>query len=415
MNLKEFFHQAQEIRLSDAEKSSIRMNLTGREESVRSAAPGRLQGVMGRGDFHRLAQDIERISLRSEERLNIRNHLKASLRNRLPLIEEGLSEPNEEKSVSFWEGFSLWERLRFLPVTALFFLMVAGVSLAADYARPGDMLYPVKLLVTENVVGGLKLTAEARMRWDVERTERRLHEAVALAATEEFDPGRTEALHKAFLEQVGKVRLRVEALAAAGQQDIALEVLAAFEAMLQAHNAVLSDLASIQPEFGGILWKFIDEMNVEAAAIADSRQKIEEGFSGDAHVELVIRTAEIGVQKNLDYVRSMTEQGAGDHVAAKMKAAQASLHDAEAKFGAGADSEALSLARHGLQAAEEAALIREMQEVRQIYGRSRTLTPWQLDWKPESRRSLKERTEGSLERQEVLHEQEQQKGQEKND
>ncbi len=405
MNLKEFFRQAREIRLSDAEKSSIRMNLTERGESVRSAAPGRLLGMMGREDFHRLAQDIERISLRPEERIRIRNHLKSSLRNRLPLLEEEFSELNEEKSVSFWEGFSLWERLRFLPVTALFLLMVAGVSLAADEAAPGDALYPVKLLVTENMVGALKLTAEARMRWDVERTERRLHEAVALAATEEFNPERTAALHKAFLGQVRRAHSRIAALAEAGQQDIALEVLAMFEAMLQAHSAVLSDLALIQTEFGGVLQEFIDEMNAEAAVIAASREKIEERFSSNAHVEHVIRSAELEMQKNFDYVSSTIEQGAEEHVDAKVKAAQASLHDAEAKFGAGADSEALSLVRNGLKAAEEAALLREVQEVRQTYGRSRTLTPWQLDWKPDSRRSLKERTEGSLERQEILREQ----------
>ncbi|HLC76317.1 MAG TPA: hypothetical protein VJB82_04360 [Candidatus Peribacterales bacterium] len=405
MDLKEFFQQARQIGLSDEEKSSIRFNLaTRKKEWVRSNASVRQQGDMGQEILQRLAHEKRHVSLSHEEWINIRKHLKASLREERVHMKEGAEELNDGDISSFWNSISLWGKMRLLPITALLLFFASGVAMAADYAAPGALLYPVKILVTENVIGAVQLTDEAKTRWDVERTERRLHEAVALAATEEFIPEKTAALHEAFLAQMQRVRSRIEVLASSGQQDLALEVLSAFEAILQAHSAVLSDLAQIDTEFGNVLEGFIEEMNVETAIIASTREKIEQETLGNAHVERAILSAGIQMQENLDYVESKTDQGIEEHVDAKAKAAQAVLHDAKAKFMEGADREALSLIRNGLKASEEAALLQEVQEVRQTYGRSRTLTPWQLDWKPESRRSLQDQTETTLERQKILRE-----------
>ncbi|HLD07918.1 MAG TPA: hypothetical protein VJB60_02540 [Candidatus Peribacterales bacterium] len=357
------------------------------------------------------------IALRPDEHASIRMRLQHELRLRRAFHLESDIEEREVRDPPVWEKFLstiFLPQLRLLPVTALFLLLVSGISLAAGYAVPGDSLYPVKLLLNEELLGAFRLTAEAKTRWDVERTERRLKEAMTLVATDAFEAEKTAALSQAFLDQVRRARTSVEKLAAEGQGQSALEVLATLEVMLKAHSAVLSDLATIGEDTENPLSAFIHDIDMEAEAIAASHQQIEEHLAGGNDASRMIQSAGEKVQNYLESVRSSIvivpiEETSGalwldqGRVHAKLEAAEANMHDAKARLQAGENREALSLARNSLQAAEEASLIVEMEEALQAHGRSRNLTPYQLNWKPESRRSLRERTETSLERQELLN------------
>ena len=56
-----------------------------------------------------------------------------------------------------------------------------GVALAAEGTLPGDALYPVKVDVTEPIVGALTESGSASASWHMQIAERRLSEATALA------------------------------------------------------------------------------------------------------------------------------------------------------------------------------------------------------------------------------------------
>lgn len=90
------------------------------------------------------------------------------------------------------------------PAVAAFFLLVlvgGGTSLAAEGSVPGDVLYPVKIRVTEPLRAVLVVSSpEARALWDVERASRRLEE-LAVVESREVDSSAPDLETKTKLEE----------------------------------------------------------------------------------------------------------------------------------------------------------------------------------------------------------------------
>lgn len=83
------------------------------------------------------------------------------------------------------QAFSLAHML-FRPFTAALSSAVAltliggGMAYAAEGSLPGDLLYPVKVHVTEPIISSLSITSAKRAQWEIRTIERRLEEADAL-------------------------------------------------------------------------------------------------------------------------------------------------------------------------------------------------------------------------------------------
>lgn len=85
------------------------------------------------------------------------------------------------------------------PLTALFFrttpfiamlLLVAittSTVAAAEGALPGDVLYPIKIHLTEEVRALTARSPQSKAAWNIERAERRMAELETLAATDRVD------------------------------------------------------------------------------------------------------------------------------------------------------------------------------------------------------------------------------------
>lgn len=67
-------------------------------------------------------------------------------------------------------------------------MLVVGVPFVAERSVPGDMLYPVKTNITEEVRAGLTLSPYAKVEWETQRLERRLAEARLLANEGKLTP-----------------------------------------------------------------------------------------------------------------------------------------------------------------------------------------------------------------------------------
>lgn len=100
----------------------------------------------------------------------------------------------EPKAVPAWRSFLFLPLFRFPLLTSLVFLTIIGsgkmLMVAADDALPGDILYPVKLNITEVMVNSFLSTPEAQAAWAITTVERRLEEIrqkSELAVTEEDD------------------------------------------------------------------------------------------------------------------------------------------------------------------------------------------------------------------------------------
>lgn len=84
---------------------------------------------------------------------------------------------------------SLTAHIHPMPVIAAILVIAvsSGTVAASETALPGDLLYPIKVHVTEEARAALAVTPKARADWAVERAERRLEEAATLDLAGELD------------------------------------------------------------------------------------------------------------------------------------------------------------------------------------------------------------------------------------
>jgi hypothetical protein len=88
-------------------------------------------------------------------------------------IERLVSEPYATVRLSTWQF-----RLASLFAVCIF---VVGIPAYAEYAMPGDILYPMKVRVNEEVRASLTWNSSDRVAWQATRVERRVAEARLLA------------------------------------------------------------------------------------------------------------------------------------------------------------------------------------------------------------------------------------------
>lgn len=114
-----------------------------------------------------------------------------------------------------------------------------GTSFAAERALPGDILYPAKVNINEEVRGWLAVGNESQVEWDARRAERRLEEAEKLMAEGKLDAETEAELQTRFEKHVASFRENAEDLEEK-QKAKSFEAYSNFEAALQAHERILA-------------------------------------------------------------------------------------------------------------------------------------------------------------------------------
>ena len=86
-------------------------------------------------------------------------------------------------------GVSAFFMRHSMPAFAAVFVLIigGGTAAAAEGALPGDVLYPIKVHVNEEMRATLATSAKAKADWQVSRAERRLEEAATLALAGKLD------------------------------------------------------------------------------------------------------------------------------------------------------------------------------------------------------------------------------------
>ncbi len=99
-----------------------------------------------------------------------------------------------------------------MPMVALLLLVVMTTSTAAaaEGALPGDLLYPIKVHVTEEVRAVIAIQPTAKASWAIERAERRLDEAAQLSTENRLDDSKRAELALAVENHVQVAEALVE-------------------------------------------------------------------------------------------------------------------------------------------------------------------------------------------------------------
>ncbi len=98
-------------------------------------------------------------------------------------------------------------------VLALVVLLSGGTTVfAAENSQPGDVLYPVKVNINEEVVSTLHFYKDKKADWEVTRVERRLQEANELTQAGELTEDLKNTIDNLVVDHTDKIRSLVDDL-----------------------------------------------------------------------------------------------------------------------------------------------------------------------------------------------------------
>lgn len=141
-------------------------------------------------------------------------------------------------------SFLLFMRVPHMPMIAALLIVVvlgSGTAAAAENAMPGDVLYPVKVSVTEPARSLVAVTPAAKVAWETQRAERRLSETELLAASGKLDEDTHEKLSARFEVALAKAEAGIETLG----EDDAVRVAGELSTALDAHSRILGQVAEV--------------------------------------------------------------------------------------------------------------------------------------------------------------------------
>ncbi len=95
-------------------------------------------------------------------------------------------------------------------------IAVVGVSTASGHAQPGDMLYPVKVHVTEEAQEAVHFSKGGKINFMVNRLDTRFSEAAKLSTKTKVDAKATQELDQAYSDDVKDIANYISELQAKG-------------------------------------------------------------------------------------------------------------------------------------------------------------------------------------------------------
>lgn len=302
---------------------------------------------------------------------------------RQQLLEFMASHPLRTLPATRTNGF-VWHALRpafwLRPALLAGCLVVAvGASTvtAAEQALPGELLYGVKIYVTEGVRGWLAVTQEAKARLAVSRTQRRLEETTRLAASQRMDAEVLGAVETRLQAQADQTTHEIERLQAKGNAEVAAQLSSTYEAVIKVNELLLQSIESTvqahqdDRDKPRALAPVISQLQAQGAAAASVRSDAEAQVA-DAPQEKTRVAAERklkSVNKSLESVRAQLDRRrsrltteAAAQLEAQVDQAQLALTDGQETLEVGAYGAAFARFQVAERTATRAGLLLKAQE-----------------------------------------------------
>lgn len=320
--------------------------------------------------FHDIFANAKEIRMTAQEKDLVRHNLLVFLRNH-PVRSLGSARHRRQES---W--FYSFTRFAFKPIMIPLLLIVlliaaSGVSLAAEQALPGDLLYPVKFSVNEEAWSAIALSEQQQSLWQLERLERRLEESEKLAvrgnAQQGFDTEVYAELEGRFSAQAERVRQRIAMLESRSDAHAAAELSSNFEVALKVHERILARLAQdqtsgSQENISVLLGTVGDTGNAAALARKESELRIfgEANTDSSAAAEGRKKAAAQSIAEAEGFLKKWQGKHGTDATAdaqARLNEARIIFAQGEAKLDAGSANEAFLLFQKAHRLAHEAKIL----------------------------------------------------------
>jgi len=184
---------------------------------------------MKNNSLHQGVQKIREITLSREEKA-------AVLARLLEHVEQ-----HPAHIVSPWMVYV--SRFRFeTAMAAVLVMILAGgsVTFAAEGALPGDLLYPVKLNITEPLQGALISGDLPKARFEAQKTIRRLEEVETLAAQGRLDQVTVQTIQTNFEKSASEFSVTMQRASTTASPEELVNATIDFESKVNAHSQILS-------------------------------------------------------------------------------------------------------------------------------------------------------------------------------
>lgn len=251
-----------------------------------------------------------------------------------------------------------------LLMLALLLGVGGSTSLAAEYALPGDILYPVKVDFNEKIATVFSFNAEARAQFEAQLAGRRLEEASILASQEKLNDATQADLSLRFERQAKGVKLKIHNLDISGNANAAANVASEFETSLKSHRAVFNKLNATTSTR-------IEMLDIDVLDELDDTTKLRVNLEGRLAAQgttPTVRAAAEGrlgaatniiaaTRKRVENQSSRLNADVIAQVEVKLKAADQLILDGEAKIKIESYGEAFNLANAAIRKAQEAMML----------------------------------------------------------
>lgn len=137
--------------------------------------------------FKKGIEDIRTIGLSTEEKRILHTHI----------MSRPIPSPYPQSIFVLFSRSWITYSVASLLIVAL---LGGSAAVAAEQSVPGDLLYPVKIKVTEPARDLLVQTPTEHARWESQKASRRLEEAAILAKNNELTPERSKDIEERFQE-----------------------------------------------------------------------------------------------------------------------------------------------------------------------------------------------------------------------
>jgi len=195
----------------------------------------------------KINHNAKEINLHTEEKALIRASVLEHIeRNPIPSVFISDGGVSNVKRLGIKSPFLIFgfTRKYMVPMTlSLILMLCVGTSVFAQNALPGDLLYPVKINVNENLESFVAVTPKAVAQVSVKQAIRRLTEAEELAKQNKLNASSTDEIKGKFEDKISSVDRQIYNLESRGATSSVAEIKNEFKKQVKKHSDMFLRIA----------------------------------------------------------------------------------------------------------------------------------------------------------------------------
>lgn|SRR3989344_5172109 len=197
--------------------------------------------------INKIIEDAKKVSLSSKEKSFIKESLLSHIKSGpilSPFVRKNTSLRHKWYSTEALFSLFYLKPLYIIPVIFLLFLALGGgTSAVAQMALPGDVLYPIKIYLNENLESLVAITLEDDAQVDLKQATRRLMEAEKLKVRGDLTEKQTLEIKGNFEKEVNSLNKNLLKIEKRGDSKSHSEINKEFRKKINEHYKAFLDVS----------------------------------------------------------------------------------------------------------------------------------------------------------------------------